>query len=163
MTPTRSPREPRLDHLPISILLVEDDDGDAKALYRAFRKAGITAGITRAKDGIDALEILREGISEGTPPFILIADVNMPRLDGHGLIRAIRDDPGLRSLVIFMLTTSRSREDIDGAYEGNVAGYIVKENAGKEFNQLLDLLGSYWRVVELPDPPGETRSGALKS
>ncbi len=162
MTRFRSHFEPGFDHLPISILLVEDDDGDAKALYRAFRKAGIADGITRAKDGIDALEILREKFSEGAPPFILIADVNMPRLDGHGLVRAIRDDPDLRSLVIFMLTTSRAREDIDGAYEGNVAGYIVKENAGDEFTQLLDLLGSYWRVVELPDPR-EMRSGAMRS
>lgn len=146
--------QPEVDSRPINILLVEDDDGDAKAVHRAFSKARIANGIVRVRDGVEALDFLREKYSGGNATrgdnFILLVDINMPRLDGHGLVRAIREDPDLRRLIIFMLTTSRAQEDIDQAYDGNVAGYIVKESAGEDFLRLLDLLGSYWRVVELP-------------
>ena len=144
---------PEFDGQPIKVLLVDDDDGDAKAVQRAFAKARIANGIVRMRDGLEALEFLREtfgGKSATEDSFILLVDINMPRLDGHGLVSAIREDPQLRRLIVFMLTTSRAREDIDRAYEGNVAGYIVKENAGEDFLRMLDLLGSYWRVVEMP-------------
>lgn len=136
----------------IQILLVEDDDGDAKAVQRAFTKAKIANPITRAIDGQDALEMLRgeNGRSPLEAPFILLIDLNMPRLNGIELLRAIREDPALRPLVAFMLTTSKRDEDKIAAYELNVAGYIYKEAAGDDFLRLIDLMGAYWRIVELP-------------
>ncbi len=143
---------PEYESRPIRILLVEDDDVDAKAVRRAFDKARVANAIDRVSDGVEALEFLR-GERFGTRPdeaVILLVDINMPRLDGHGLVQEIRKDPRLRRLVIFILTTSKSREDIEQAYAGNVSGYIVKENAGKEFVELTALLDNFWRLVELP-------------
>lgn len=142
---------------PVQILLVEDDDGDAKAVRRAFDKARIANAMVRVVDGVAALEFLRDTrrISDqrGDNRFILLVDINMPRLDGHGLLREIRADPDLRRLIVFMLTTSRSQSDIDAAYDPQVAGYIVKQNAGEDFLRLVGLLESYWRIVEIPDLP----------
>jgi hypothetical protein len=50
-----------------------------------------------------------------------------------------------------MLTTSKSDEDKIAAYDFNVAGYILKENAGLDFVNLITLMESYWRVVALPE------------
>jgi len=135
----------------INILLVEDDDGDAMAVERAFRRARIANPIVRVCDGIEALELLRSRDPSGlSTPFIVLADINMPRMTGHELVQEIRASPDLRRLVVFMLSTSRDRGDIETAYDGNVAGYIVKDEAGEDFLKLTEGLGGFWRLVELP-------------
>ncbi|MCO6188301.1 response regulator [Rhizobium sp. L1K21] len=137
----------------MSLLLVEDDDGDAKAVIRAFRRAKVANPVHRAVDGVEALEILRGGNGrEPLPaPFIILADINMPRMDGIKFVHELRADPQLKSSIVFMLTTSKSEEDKVKAYNLNVAGYIVKETAGRDFLKLVDMLGAYWRIVELPN------------
>lgn len=136
----------------LNIVLVEDDDGDAKAVKRAFHKAKISNTIIRAEDGIDALEMLRgENGKEKVPgPFILLVDLNMPRMNGIELVKEIRKDAKLKKSIIFILTTSKREEDMSAAYELNVTGYIVKETAGRDFLNLVDMIDSYWRIVELP-------------
>ena len=80
---------------PIGILLVDDDDGDVKAVQRAFTKVRIVNPIERAIDGIDALEMLRgtNGRSKINDPYLLLVDLNMPRMNGVELVREMRADP----------------------------------------------------------------------
>ena len=137
---------------PLNIVLVEDDDGDAKAVQRAFQRAKIANPIVRAIDGIDALEILRgiNGKAKAPAPHLLLVDLNMPRMSGIQLVRAIRDDKALHPSIVFILTTSKREEDLAAAYGLNVAGYIVKETAGQDFLNLVNLVDCYWRIVEMP-------------
>jgi CheY-like chemotaxis protein len=137
---------------PLTILLVDDDDGDAKAVQRAFASANIANPIIRAIDGLDALDILRgqNGRVKPNAPHIMLVDLNMPRMNGIELVRALRADQALQRSVVFMLTTSKRDEDMAAAYDLNVAGYIVKEVAGDDFLRLVRLLDSYMRIVELP-------------
>jgi CheY-like chemotaxis protein len=137
---------------PLSILLVEDDDGDAKAIQRLFGKAGIANPIRRAVDGIEALEILRgtNGKVKIERPYLLMVDLNLPRMNGLQLIKALREDQDLHHAIVFVLSTSKREEDKMAAYDLNVAGYIVKEKAGENFLNLLGLVDSFWRIVELP-------------
>lgn len=72
-------------------------------------------------------------------------------MSGIEFIQACRADPALHREVIFVLTTSRRDEDKLASYELNVAGYIVKSHVGEDFLGLVELLGAYWRVVELPE------------
>jgi len=141
-----------LDSLPLNILLVEDDDGDAKAVERAFRNSAIANPILRAIDGIEALEMIRgdNGKIKPPQPYLLLVDLNMPRMGGIALVRALREDASLRHAVVFMLTTSKREEDKIAAYNLNVAGYILKETAGQDFLNLVRLMDCYWRIVELP-------------
>ena len=133
----------------IKVLLVEDDDGDAKAIKRAFSKAKIANPIVRAIDGVEALELLR-GNNAITKPFIMLVDLNMPRMDGISLIKEVRGDNKLKHAIIFVLTTSKKDEDKIAAYDLNVAGYILKERAGEDFLNITELLDAYWRIVEMP-------------
>jgi CheY-like chemotaxis protein len=137
---------------PIHILLVDDDDGDAKAVRRAFAQARIANPFRRAIDGIDALEILRgqNGKKRLQSPRLLLVDLNMPRMNGIELVAEIRADAELQQLVVFILTTSHRDEDMSAAYDLNVAGYIVKEKAGEDFLRLSSLVDNYGRIVELP-------------
>jgi CheY-like chemotaxis protein len=140
------------DGKPLNILLVEDDDGDAKALQRAFRTAKIANPILRAVDGIEALEILKgtNGRTKAPSPLLLLVDINMPRMNGLQFVQALRQDDDLRHFVVFILTTSKREEDKMAAYNLNVAGYIVKATAGQDFLNLVNLVDCYWRLVELP-------------
>ncbi len=137
---------------PIRILLVEDDDGDAKAVERTFLKARIANPIVRALDGIEAMEMLkgRDRQPRLESPYLLLVDLNMPRMNGIQLVTAIREDPDLHDAIIFMLTTSNRAEDKQAAYSLNVTGYILKEKAGEDFLKLFSLVDSYWRIVEMP-------------
>ena len=78
----------------VAILLVEDDDGDAKTMERAFKRAKIANPVHRAIDGMDALEILRgeNGKQKLAPPYLLLIDLNMPRLNGIQLLQELRAD-----------------------------------------------------------------------
>jgi len=137
---------------PLTILLVEDDDGDAKALQRALQKSKIANTILRAVDGIEALDMLKgaNGKAKMASPCILLIDLNMPRMNGIQLMQALRADEELHQSIAFILTTSKRDEDKVAAYNLNVAGYIVKATAGEDFLNLVNLVDCYWRIVEMP-------------
>lgn len=137
---------------PLNILLVEDDDGDAMAIRRAFKTMKIANQIVRAVDGIDAMDMLKGTNSKAriSPPYILLVDINMPRMNGIQFIEAVRADEDLQRSIVFVLTTSKRDADKVAAYNLNVAGYIVKETAGQDFLSLTSLVESYWHIVEMP-------------
>ena len=140
----------------MNIILVEDDDVDARAVERAFKKARIANKIVRAGDGIEALELLRgeNGRTAPARPQVLLVDLNMPRMNGIQFVSELRKDPKLNQSIVFILTTSNLDEDKASAYDLNVAGYILKARAGHDFLELIDILGGFWRVVEFPDGQG---------
>lgn len=136
----------------VTLFVVEDDDGDFMAIERGLDKARIVNECVRAKNGIEALEILR-GSADRTAlarPYFLLCDIKMPKMNGLDLLTEIRADPDLRATPVFMLTTSRHDEDKYRAYGLNVAGYIIKGEAGRGILSLVEMLGSYIEVVDLP-------------
>ena len=132
----------------VSLLIVDDDDIDAMALKRALHKLKLLNPLYRACDGIEALELLRAG--KVPKPFIVLLDINMPRMNGLEFLEALRSDPELTHAVVFVLTTSKSDEDIMAAYREHVAGYLLKQRMDSDFMQVISLLDHYWRIIELP-------------
>ncbi len=131
-----------------TILLVEDDDIDAMGVQRAFKKLKIINPVIRAKDGIDALELLKSGAIGR--PFLILLDLNLPRMGGLEMLEILRNDKELKNSVVFVLTTSKDDNDKFAAYDQNIAGYIIKEKLHHGFDELVKLLDHYWRLVELP-------------
>ena len=85
------------------------------------------------------------------PPFIVTLDLNMPRMHGREFLEHIREDETLKSVVVFVWSTSDARSDIDASYDQNVAGYIVKEHGQETFTRALSMLEEYSQVVVLPN------------
>ncbi|WP_418135104.1 response regulator [Psychromonas sp. GE-S-Ul-11] len=137
-----------MEYSEVSILLVEDDDIDAKAVERGFKKLKLANPITRAKNGVDALAILREPAAL-VRPYIILLDLNMPIM-GVEFLKHIRQDDRLKDSIIFVLTTSSADQDVVAAYNENIAGYIVKSDVKAGFDKVIKLLDCYWRVVMLP-------------
>lgn len=133
----------------ISVLLVEDNMVDVMGIKRAFSQAKLNNPIVVASDGREALDKLRDGNSI-SKPYLILLDLNMPRMNGIEFLKEIRNDPALRSTVVFVLTTSSAAEDRNKAYGYNVAGYIVKGRAESSFINTAELFEYYTKVVELP-------------
>jgi CheY-like chemotaxis protein len=136
----------------VHILLVDDDEVDAEAVVRAFRRQRIANPFTIVSDGIEALKALRgEGGQTPVPrPYIILLDINMPRMNGIEFLQALRQDPKLKRSIVFVLTTSDRPEDKMAVYDKHAAGYLVKSRVGQDFLSMINLLDSYWRVVEFP-------------
>lgn len=132
-----------------TILLVEDDDIDAMGVERSLKKMRMANPLVRARDGIEALESLRSGRVQR--PFIILLDLNMPRMGGLEFLEVVRQDNDLHNSIVFVLTTSNHDQEIAAAYEKNIAGYIVKSTLNEDFDQLLGFIDHYWRIVELPE------------
>lgn len=140
---------------PIHLLLVEDDDVEAEALQRAFRAWPLPHTLIVARDGLEALAVLR-GNTHAPPlsqPYIILLDLNLPRMNGLEFLRALRQDSRLRNSIVFVWTTSTNQADVQAAYEQVVAGYLVKSRVGASPARLLDLLHSYCRMVIFPTEP----------
>lgn len=132
----------------VSLLVVDDDDIDAIAIERALRKLKLLNTVYRARDGLEALNLLRSGAIPA--PYIILLDLNMPRMNGLEFLQALRNDPKLTHAVIFVLTTSKSDEDLVAAYREHVAGYVLKQHMDRDFLEVIGLIEHYWRLVELP-------------
>ncbi len=131
-----------------TFLIVDDDEVSIMAIRRALGRHRLTNPVVEARDGLEALEMLRGGgIAK---PFVILLDINMPRMTGLEFLAAIRDDAQLRDTVIFVLTTSDAPQDICAAYSHQVAGYILKEDAYRSIGSAIQLLGTYVGTVTLP-------------
>jgi CheY-like chemotaxis protein len=140
--------EPRTAQL----LHVEDDDLCLMGLHRAFKEAKIANPICFAHDGIEALEMLRgtNGRARLARPYLVLLDLNMPRMDGIEFLKELRKDDDLKKSIVFVMTTSDADEDKVAAYNLGVAGYLLKSNPANAFIEATALLDTYWRVVEFP-------------
>ena len=136
----------------VNILLIDDDDVAAESVVRSLRKHTVDFPVTLARDGIEALEILRKTHPDLSieKPYIILLDLNMPRMNGFEFLQEIRNDKQLHDSVIFVLTTSDFDSDKARAYNENIAGYMVKSAVGPQFTKLAALLDNYRNTVALP-------------
>lgn len=137
----------------VNILLVEDDEVDVKAVKRALRDLKIANPVVRAADGVDALAMLRgvNGRERLKRPYLILLDLNMPRMGGLEFLAELRSDPELRRSIVFVMTTSAAEEDRFRAYDSHVSGYVLKHGPTSSFIDALTMLEHYWRVIEFPD------------
>lgn len=134
------------------LLIVEDDAVEAMAIERALDREGVTLPRHLARDGDEALAMLRGG--EGRPPLpthcLIILDINMPRVSGHAFLDALRADPALRRHAVIVYTTSDADRDRFAAWERNVAAYLLKSVDDVELVGLTRLITVYSEHVALP-------------
>ena len=136
---------------PVTLFLVDDDDVEAELVQRSLKKSRIANEIFRARDGREALSMLRGQNDAKIPkPFVILLDLNMPRMNGFEFLDELRADPELENTIVFVLSTSNAEDDKSAAYNRNIAGYIVKSNAGRDFTAMLDMIEHYWKIVEFP-------------
>ena len=88
-----------VEHPRLTVVLVEDDDADAKAMRRALSGSTAAGTVLREVDGVAALDLLRGAHGPMPDRFLVLTDINMPRMDGLEFIRTLRADPDLHRAV----------------------------------------------------------------
>ncbi|MDH5301887.1 MAG: response regulator [Gammaproteobacteria bacterium] len=136
----------------ITVLLVDDDDVACESVIRSFKKNNVQFPVVTAGDGLEALAILRGENKEKVinHPYVILLDLNMPRMNGFEFLQELRADENLSSDVVFILTTSNDDNDRTRAYAEHIAGYMVKSLVGPQFARLAHLLVGYREAVRLP-------------
>jgi len=139
-----------------TILLVEDNPSDIALTRRAFEKEHINNELIVAEDGQEALDYL---FGEGKytsrdlhqQPVLILLDLNLPKIEGHEVLRRIRADERTRPLLVVILTSSREDEDVLKSYNLGVNSYIRKPVDFPQFSEAIKQLGLYWLVInEVP-------------
>lgn len=129
------------------ILLVEDDRVDAMTAERALKELGIDNQLAQAGNGEEALEYLRDDVSEN--PCLILLDLNMPRMSGLEFLEIIKQDQCLRLIPVVVLTTSKEERDRLESFKLSVAGYMVKPVDYRQFVEAVKLIDNYWTLSEL--------------
>ena len=138
----------------LGILLAEDDDGHASLIERNLKRAGVVNRIVRVRDGQEALDYLRGhgAFADRRPdtPLLLLLDINMPRVDGVGVLQAIKADPELARLPVIMLTTTDDPREVDRCYRLGCSVYITKPVQYQDFVEALTRLGMFLEIIQVP-------------
>ena len=137
----------------IEILLVEDNEGDARLAIEALRDAKVRNNLSWVKDGIEAMEFLRnEGTyAEAPRPDVILLDLNLPKKDGREVLADIKDDERLRRIPVVVLTVSQAEEDIIRSYDLHANCFISKPIDLEQFMRVVQAVEDFWlTIVKLP-------------
>jgi CheY-like chemotaxis protein len=139
---------------PVTIVLAEDDDGHATLIQRNLERAGLANGFIRLKDGQEALDYFRgEGSHAGRvldPSVLLLLDINMPRMDGVEVLRALKADPNTALIPVIMLTTTDDPREVQRCYQLGCNVYVTKPVDYQAFIDAVKRLGLFLQVVQVP-------------
>ncbi len=139
---------------PKTILLVEDNDDDATLTLRAFARSGVEVTLERVADGPEALEYLeaRGRYAGKALPTLVLLDLKLPLLDGHDVLKWIRQREQTRRLPVIVLTSSVEDEDVGRSYDEGVNSYLRKPVRFDTFVKAARSLGLYWLQLNQPPP-----------
>jgi len=138
------------------ILLVEDNPKDEALTLRALRRSNILNTVVVARDGVEAIDYLFAADADGSPkalPELILLDLNLPKIDGHEVLRRIRGNARTRLLPTVILTTSVEDRDRLEGYRLGANSYVRKPVDFTEFVQAVIQLGLYWLVLNEQPPP----------
>jgi CheY-like chemotaxis protein len=129
-------------------LLIEDDSIDAMAIKRALVHTGEDVQLIHLDNGEEGLTYLR---GEGNEmPFMIMLDLNMPRMNGLEFLEEIKKDQTLCRIPVVVLTTSTESCDIDETFSHSVAGYMVKPIDFDKMIKIVHIVNDYWSINVLP-------------
>src|SRR5262245_32064482 len=139
------------------ILLIEDNAADEELTLRALKKNNIGNQVVVERDGAAALDYLfgrgaHAGRDTRVQPQVVLLDLNLPKLGGLDVLRAIRADERTKVLPVVVLTSSQEDNDLVGSYASGANSYIVKPVDFTRFAEAVRQLGLYWLVLNQQPP-----------
>jgi CheY-like chemotaxis protein len=137
------------------ILMVDDDSNDVELALASLEDHNLANEVAVARDGAEALDYLyRRGSFADRPighPVVIFLDLKMPKVDGHEVLRRVKNDPDLKIIPIVVLTSSREEKDLIESYNHNANAYVVKPVAFESFTEITKQLGLFWVLTnEVP-------------
>ena len=138
---------------PIDILIIEDNEGDARLIKEVLSDGKIANLLHNVKDGVQAMEFLRKkgAYANVVKPDLIILDLNLPKKDGREVLSEIKNDPELKKIPVVIMTTSQAEEDILKSYNLHANCYITKPIDLNQFIKVVKSIEEFWfSIVKLP-------------
>lgn len=132
------------------IIVIEDDIDDREIMEIVFDELDFGNELIFFPDGEKALTYLNESIIE---PFIILSDINLPRLSGLELRKKIHqnEDLRLKTIPYLFFTTAAEQKYVVDAYSTSVQGFFVKPNDFKEVKETMKVIIDYWKKCRSPN------------
>jgi CheY-like chemotaxis protein len=133
-----------------AVVIIEDDVDDQEMLTEVFENLNYSNKLIFFKDGQEALDFLNK---EDILPFLILSDINMPRLDGFALRNKIKMDAKLqlRCIPYLFFSTAVSQASVIDAYSASVQGFFVKQNTMGELEKTIKVIMEYWTRCSAPN------------
>ncbi|HEX4808808.1 MAG TPA: response regulator [Bryobacteraceae bacterium] len=132
------------------VLIVEDNPSDAFLIELGLGKdRPESISIRKVADGEEALNFLynREQHIDAPRPAVVLLDLNLPKVDGRDVLRAIKGDPDLSRIPVVIFSTSESPHDVAASYQYGANSYIVKPKDLDDTLRIISLCRTYWLEV----------------
>jgi len=149
MIPTRLLEKSSMD-----VLLVEDDIAHQMLTKKAFMSVAPSCRMSVTNNGEEAMDFLYKKapfFDVGRPDLILL-DLNMPKMDGHEVLKMVKNDPDLAQIPVVILSTSDNPNDVQACYAQHANSFLQKHVDMDRFVQAMEVLKQYWfEQVVLPE------------
>lgn len=139
---------------PLTVFLLEDNEGDVLLTQEALKQNAIPYQLLTCCNGEEAVVKLSQ-LGKQQIPFIILLDINVPRKNGLDVLQYIRQNPVLKFVPAFMLTTSSDPADIERAYHEGATGYLNKPVEWDSFTQMIQQLLTFWKQFVVPPYPAQ--------
>ncbi len=137
-----------------TVLIVEDDDGHAALIEKNLRRAGMEKPCHRLRDGQEALEYFlgSDNMVQGklVHRYLLILDINLPRINGIEVLRRLKEHEVLKRIPILMLSTTDNPQEVEACHSIGCNFYLTKPTEPEAFAQAINCLGSFLDIVTVP-------------
>jgi len=142
---------------PSNILLVEDNSNDVELTLKAIQRLDVHFNMIVCRDGQEALDFMfAEGKFKDRDanelPQLILLDLNLPKISGHDVLKAIRENPATRFIPVVILSTSDEESDIARGYSMGINSYVRKSINYEAFCDTIKELGHYWLCTNIQPP-----------
>ena len=132
------------------IIIIEDDIDDQEILVEIFKDLDYKNNLVFFRDGLEALNYLTETETE---PFLVLSDINMPKLSGLELREKVHNNEDLRmkSIPYLFFSTSAEQRHVIDAYSRSIQGFFVKPHGYDKLKKVIVKIVEYWQECESPN------------
>jgi CheY-like chemotaxis protein len=139
---------------PVTIIMIEDDEGHARLIERNIRRSGVNNEIIPFTNGTDAMNYLfgtdGNGQARKGQALLILLDLNLPDMTGIDILRQIKENKTLKSAPVVVLTTTDDSQEIKRCYELGCNVYITKPVNYESFANAIRQLGLFFSVIQVP-------------
>lgn len=140
---------------PVTIAMIEDDEGHARLIEKNLRRAGVNNAIVTLPDGARAMRYLFGADGSGSDhkgrPLLILLDLNLPDMSGIDILKRLKENEHLRVLPVVVLTTTDDKTEIQRCYELGCNVYVTKPVDYEKFAHAIQQFGLFMYVMQLPE------------
>ena len=141
------------DQTPVTIVMIEDDEGHARLIEKNVRRAGVNNQIVPFVNGNSALDFIlgvdRSG-KDANHYLLILLDLNLPDMSGIDILEKVKSNPNTRRLPVVILTTTDDEREIQRCYDLGANVYITKPVDYDSFAHAIRQLGLFFSVMQVP-------------